>query len=159
MNLKSHLVRSKDSLYHSVSLNQSTNESTESDSTALSSGNLNVESQYFGDELKLLRIKNINRIILDKIKINSIRTKFDDRVSGNTDILMKSETKLDASFPTNQFLINEYTSPYRLDRNGKSGGTLVYAREDIPFKLVTANLRNAESFFLKMKELGYYLFI
>ena len=45
---------------------------------------------------------------------------------------MISETKLDANFPTNRFLINGYTSPYRLDRNGKGGGILVYAREDIP---------------------------
>ena len=46
-------------------------------------------------------------------------------VRGIIDILMISETQLDASFPTSQFLINGYTSLYRLDRNGKVGGILV----------------------------------
>ena len=45
--------------------------------------------------------------------------------SGNIDILMISESKLDASFPTSQLYINGYTSPYRLDRIGKGGGILV----------------------------------
>ena len=54
----------KDSLYDSVSLNQSDNETTESDSTTLSSSNLNFESRCFGDELKSLRINNINRVII-----------------------------------------------------------------------------------------------
>ena len=34
---------------------------------------------------------------------------------GNIYIDIISETKLDASFPTSQFLINGYTSPYILD--------------------------------------------
>ena len=34
---------------------------------------------------------------------------------GNIDILMISETKPDANFPTSQFSINGYSSPYRLD--------------------------------------------
>ena len=73
------------------------------DSTIFPSCNLNVESRYFGDELKLLRIDSINRIIIGQININSIRSKFDDllkEVRGNRDILMISETKLDASCPT-----------------------------------------------------------
>ena len=94
----------------------------------MSSSNLNVESRYFGDELELLRVSNINRVIIGQININLIRTKFDDLVMGVRgiiDILMISETQLDASFPTSQFLINGYTSLYRLDRNGKVGGILV----------------------------------
>ena len=75
----------------------------ESDSTIFPSCNLNVESRCFRDELKLLRIDSINRIIIGQININSIRSKFDDLVKGvrgNRDILMISETKLDASYPT-----------------------------------------------------------
>ena len=45
---------------------------------------------------------------------------------------MISETKLDASFPNNQFTINGFTAPYRLDRNANGGGILLYIREDIP---------------------------
>ena len=71
-------------------------------------------------------------------------------VSSNIDILIISETALETSFPTNQFLINAYTSPYILDRNGESGGILVYVPEDIPPKLITANLPNAGGFFLEI---------
>ena len=46
-------------------------------------------------------------------------------VRGNIDVLMISETKLDTRFPTGQFLTNGYTSPQRLDRNGRGGGILV----------------------------------
>ena len=70
-------------------------------------------------------------------------------VRGNIDILMISETKLDASFPISQFYINGYTSPYRLDRNGKGGGILVYVREDIPSKLIS-QFPNVEGFFLEI---------
>ena len=124
----------------------------ESDSTTLFSSNLNVKSRHFGDELKSLRINSINRIIIGQISINLIRTKLDDlvkRVRGNKNILI-SETKLDANYPTSQFLINGYTSPYRLDRNGKGGGILVCVREDIRSKLITPNLPNTEGFFLEL---------
>ena len=123
----------------------------ESDSTTLFSSNLNVKSRHFGDELKSLRINSINRIIIGQISINLIRTKLDDlvkRVRGNKNILI-SETKLDANYPTSQFLINGYTSPYRLDRNGKGGGTLVCVREGIRSKLMTPNLPNT-GFFLEL---------
>ena len=48
---------------------------------------------------------------------------------------MISETKLDASFPLEQFLIEGFTS-YRLDRNDKGGGITIFVREDIPSKLI-----------------------
>ena len=35
----------------------------------------------------------------------------------NVDIFMISETKIDYSFPINQFIIDGYSTPYRLDRN------------------------------------------
>ena len=71
-------------------------------------------------------------------------------VRGNIDILMISETKLHASFPTSQILITGYTSPYRLDQNCKDGRILVYAREDILSKLITTNFPNEEDFFLEI---------
>ena len=55
---------------------------------------------------------------------------------GNVDILMVTETKSDESFPTSQFIIPGFTSPYRFDRTKDGGGTLVYIREDIPSKLL-----------------------
>ena len=44
---------------------------------------------------------------------------------------MLSETKLDSSFPSTQFLINGFSVPHRLDRNSKSGGILLYVRDKI----------------------------
>ena len=47
---------------------------------------------------------------------------------------MISETKIDDTFPTGQFTIEGYCTPFRLDRNADGGGLLIYVREDIPCK-------------------------
>ena len=47
-----------------------------------------------------------------------------------------SETKIDDSFPTEQFLIPTFSEPHRLDRNENGGGLLLYVKEDIPSKVV-----------------------
>ena len=44
---------------------------------------------------------------------------------------MLSETKLDGTFPSTQFLINGFSIPHRLDRNSKGGGILLYVRDKI----------------------------
>ena len=88
--------------------------------------------------LKSLRIKNMNKIIVGQLNINSIRKKFDflaQQVKGNIDILVISETKLDESFAVGQFSIDGYSVPFRFDRNGNSAGIFLYIREDIPSKL------------------------
>ena len=91
----------------------------------------------FNDTLKKLRIKNLNRVIISQININSIRNKIEllsEAVFGNIDIFMVSETKVDMSFPTSQFIIQGFAAPFRLDRTNTGGGILVYVRDDIPFK-------------------------
>ena len=45
-----------------------------------------------------------------------------------------NETKLDASFPVNQFFINGFSTLYRLDRNQNGGGIIIYVGEDITRK-------------------------
>ena len=62
---------------------------------------------------------------------------------------MISETKLDESFRVGQFLLDGYSIPYRLDRDGNGGGFLLYIREDIPSKLLSIN-RNIEGFFVEI---------
>ena len=52
-------------------------------------------------------------------------------VAQYVDILMLSETKLDSTFPSIQFLINGFSVPHRLDRNSKGGGILLYVRDKI----------------------------
>ena len=66
-------------------------------------------------------------------------------VSNNLDILMISETKTDDAFPDSQFLIEGFSSPYRLDRTSKGGRILLYIREDIPSKYIK-NVKIDKSF-------------
>ena len=71
------------------------------------------------------------------ININSIRNKIEQLapiISVNLDVLAIAETKLDAPFPTSQFIIDSYMKPYRYDRNKHGGGLLVYVEEGLPAK-------------------------
>ena len=52
-------------------------------------------------------------------------------VAQYVDILMLSETTLDSTFPSTQFLINGFSVPHRLDQNSKGGGILLYVRDKI----------------------------
>ena len=86
--------------------------------------------------LKNYRIRNLNRVILATLNVNSLPNKMDQLkliIGENVDVLVLTETKLDDSFPTSQFLIDGFTTPYRMDRN-RRGGILIYVREDIPSK-------------------------
>ena len=69
--------------------------------------------------MKKLRIKNINKVIISQININSIRNKIEllsEAVLGNIDILKVSDTKIYISFSANQFVIQSFVAPFRLDR-------------------------------------------
>ena len=66
-------------------------------------------------KLKLLRLRNVGRVIIGYLNINSIRNKFDalrDIIAANIDILMVAETKIDSSFPRGQFLIDGFVAPF-----------------------------------------------
>ena len=52
-------------------------------------------------------------------------------MKGNTDVLLVSETKIDDSFPNGNFLIDEFSTPYRLNRNSNGGGLMLFVRADI----------------------------
>ena len=75
--------------------------------------------------LKNLRVSYRNNIIIGHLNINSIRNKFEMlslSVAQYVDILMLSETKLDSTFPSTQFLINGFSIPHKPDRNSRGGG-------------------------------------
>ena len=57
-------------------------------------------------------------------------------IQGKLDILLVSETKIDISFPSGQFIIPRFVPPYRFDRNNKGGDLLLYLREDIASKII-----------------------
>ena len=102
----------------------------------------------FKDTLNKLRTKNLNKIIISQININSIRNKIEllsEAVLGNIDILMVSETKIDMSFPTSQFVIQGFAAPFRLDRTNTGGGILVYVRDDIPSKLLNISYVSSDT--------------
>ena len=63
---------------------------------------------------------------------------------------MLSETKLDSSFPESQFLIPDYSAPYRIDRTCHGGGLMLFVREDIPSKLLLAKNALTEGFYFEI---------
>ena len=55
-----------------------------------------------------------------------------------------AETKIDASFPSAQFVFEGYHWAYRLDKSGKSGGILVHVKSSIPSRRLSCeNLCNS----------------
>ena len=63
--------------------------------------------ENINDTLKRLRHSHLNNVIFSYLNINSIMNKFGDLdkiVDRNIDILCIAETKLDKSFPNNQFV-------------------------------------------------------
>ena len=64
---------------------------------------------------------------------------------------MVSETKLDDTFPTSQFLMQGYSTPFRKNRTSKGGGILLCVREDIPCKIIkTETDAYHEAFFIEI---------
>ena len=81
-----------------------------------------------------------DKLILGHLNINSMQNKFQALsfiTNNDIEIFLTSETKLDDSFPSAQFLIKDFSAPYRLDGNSKGGGLFFYIREDIPSKILT----------------------
>ena len=119
-----------------------------------SKANQTVNMKNTNMHLKAIRLKNVNKPMIAHLNINSLRNKFEFLISlseDNLDVLMISETKLDESFPTNQFMINGFSAPFRLDLNDKGGGIILYIREDIPSRLVSTESSQVEGFFRRNK--------
>ena len=55
---------------------------------------------------------------------------------GRFDILLITETKIDATFSNSQFNVNGFPM-YRVDRNAHSGGLMIFIRSDICFHVVS----------------------
>ena len=101
--------------------------------------------------LKTIRSDNVNKLNFAHLNINSFRSKPEFlamQVEGKINILMISETKIDESFPKGNFLIEGFSTPYRLDRDSKGGGILLYVREDIPSNLIAFEDKPIEKLFI-----------
>ena len=86
-----------------------------------------LDAENANDALKEIRIKNVNKIVIGTLNINSLASKFDELreiIGKNLDILTIQETKLDSSFPTQQFHLDGFSHPYRLERNRDGGWVL-----------------------------------
>ena len=69
------------------------------------------------------------------LNANSMRNKLENLCSLLADkvyILPIANTKLDGSFPTNQFLIKGFHQPFRLDISRNSTGLLIYTKSSLP---------------------------
>ena len=96
----------------------------------------------------------MNKLIFAHLNINSITNKFEElisQVTGTVDVLMISETKLDDSFPIANFLTDDFSQPYRIDRNSSGGGIMLYVREDIPSNLLKVESVPIEGFYVELK--------
>ena len=92
----------------------------------------NADQENSGYRL-FLRTSNPDKLVFAHLDINSIRNKFEmisDQIKGNVDVYLVSETKTDDSFPNGNFLIDRFSTLYRLDRNSDGGG-LCYLSEKI----------------------------
>ena len=52
-------------------------------------------------------------------------------IQGRIDILVKTETKIDSTFPLIQFAVEDDSKPYWFDRNRNRGGVFTYMLEEI----------------------------
>ena len=73
-------------------------------------------------------------------------------IANEMHVLLLSETKLDKTFPLEQFLISDFAKPLRSDRNSKGGGIMLFIRHNIPFRLLKpGNLPfNIETLFVEI---------
>ena len=84
-------------------------------------------------DLRTFRVKYPSNVIIGHLNINSIRNKFEllsFLIDGKVDIFLISETKIDGTFPTSQFLMSCYSNVYRLDRN-KGGGIMLFVKDNL----------------------------
>ena len=76
------------------------------------------------------------------MNVNCLRNKIiavEELMRDKVDICLFSETKLDGTFPNQQFKIHGYKM-YHIDRNKNGGGILCYVNENIPCKMVNVEI-------------------
>ena len=115
--------------------------------------NENTADSLFFD-VKNYKLANHKNITISHLNVNSLRNKFistEELIKSKLDILLVSETKIDHSFPNQQFSIDGYDI-YRRDRNNFGEDLLFYVNENIPCtKLLAEQIdSNFEIIFLEI---------
>ena len=88
--------------------------------------------------LKKIRSKHPKNLFFGQLNLNSIRSKFEsvqEIIQNIFDIFLVCETKIDSSFPNQQFRIPEYRI-FRKDRNACGGGLLFCVNQDLNYKVL-----------------------
>ena len=89
---------------------------------------------------KMRKVENFDYVIVENLNINSISSKFDEfrlMISDLFGVIIVTETKLDDSFQEGQFCIDGFSIIHRLERNRNGGQLIIYARDNIPSKILT----------------------
>ena len=95
-----------------------------------------------------IRLNSPKRLLFAHININSLRNRFDmlqEVIWNRISVLLISETKVDVSFPSSQFILDGFTLPYRF-RTQLGGGIMVFIREGISSKLLIPLLVKLKSY-------------
>ena len=94
-------------------------------------------------EIKNLKLRNVNRLMIDHLNINSLPTKFDqlrEIVLKYVDVLVITESKPDDTFLTSEFLVTGFSIPHRLDQNRNGGGIMIFICDYIPSRLLMKHI-------------------
>ena len=89
------------------------------------------------------KVNKVNKVITGHLNINSLPNKFDqlrEIVLKYVDVVVITETKLDDTFLTSQFLITGFSAPHRLERNRNGIGIMIFIRDDIPSRMLTKHV-------------------
>ena len=88
---------------------------------------------------------------VDDQKCGSVFDILISMIKYNNDILMVSEMKLDSSFTNAQFVMERYARPFTYDRKCHGAGIILFTREDIPAKILSAiSTNDFEGFFVEL---------
>ena len=93
--------------------------------TNLKSTTLNSDNQDPSEVIQNIKLSNVNRLVMGQLNVNGLKNKIEPirlLAEGNIDVLVITESKLDQSFPSQQFAIDGFSLPYRCDRNARGGG-------------------------------------
>ena len=108
------------------------------------------------DILMNLRTLKESGVTIAHLNINFLYNKFEGLkllVQNKIDILVLSETKLDDTYTTKQFMIEGFSSTFMADRNAHGGGVFIYVRDDILCKILKNQKLpgNVEAIFIELK--------
>jgi hypothetical protein len=97
------------------------------------------------EEVQNIRKDYLGHVIISHLNVNSLNSKIQEikelQSTCKLDVLVLSETKLDASFKQEIFHIEGY-SCVRQDKRSNSGGMMIYISNDIPFSTGSIQICN-----------------